>query len=366
MVGKNGYSPKELEETWEYFFSHYDVATIPVGAQLNWVWGALENNSPKTAVKILKQTQRFFPEVLDEALNTFLKLNQEVDQMEEFLALKIATPQELLVKLSALFRENRNLSNPMYYLNVILLLMQNGVNLFEIDPETSDPVIFSFALPINSTFIRESFSPFFSELFESFGDGQRQQVRMVKNSRGQTLLQHLQSQFIEVGSLTVWIPEWRCIYGNYTAWKKASLPEFSDWSGFYLSGSMFSSLDTFNPLLFEHNRAWVKRVQDVQNPKEVEQLLKDCPSVEVLKLMKHTLAEYSPGDKYCSMTVYLHHQYDTWCKALEEASLGESKEEVERLLKNIPIGLAETWFKSDIASLQDLVKKQIVANKEDW
>ncbi len=317
-----------------YLISGFDRLSIPASLKETWA-SALVSNPTSEAFEALKT---FAPEWREKGLDTFiasafdLPAETVIKNLQPLLDTHIFTPQEVLEKIASFLRET-TIKNTSSLIALAESLMSQGATLFTDDPETNEPLIFSFLEEMD-------FHYKLNTLFEILQTpDQKNGFKRLRNSEGLTVLQAIQKLYVERRISTVVLGYgWSSLYTE-EEYKQESYAPFIAFFGVNHSSLINYSTDAINPFLFERNLKWCADLDSFENFEAWKSHILSCPSSALFQLMRPRIEAQDLFRILSSATSSFSSREGNWTTALLTASQNQDEAKVQELLTEAPLSL---------------------------
>jgi hypothetical protein len=339
------------DKTLIYFIENYDISKISDKIKMVWIKGAIEE---EYTLSVIQAIVKKAPHLFDQALEIMLESGLDADNFEAIVKSGIISSQDLLVKFSNHVRSG-NLKSYGETVMPLRVLLQNGADLAAIHPETQEPIIFSFLAMTHP--ISEDFS---NEVKKIKG------LVDLKNKDGLTPLQAAQKSYLEGKNTSSFF---HLLLGVLQE-ERRDVP-----SAFYppflkVFGPLTLNFYGDNVLQTPGAREWVDLVKNIKKVSDIPDLIKKCPSSELLNKFWQDLDRLSITSAITNLF---------WLKARNNGKIAEewkekfkiavesnNEAEIKKLILEAPDCIHEYDISVLIEKMEEPLKGPRERNQEKW
>ncbi|HQS83317.1 MAG: hypothetical protein B7Y25_00435 [Alphaproteobacteria bacterium 16-39-46] len=337
-----------------YLISGFDLSSIEAPLRETWAAILISDPSPEA----FKALQSFAPEWKEKGLDVLLVSSFDLQakilqqKLHPLLTAGIFTPQEVLDHIASLLRET-TLTNTFSLIELSQSLIGQGADIFADDPESKEPLIFSFLE-------EKDFHYKLNTLFESLKTSdQKRAFKALKNKEGLTVLQCIQKLYVERKiSTEVFSFGWNSLYSEED-YRQESYPPFIAFFGVNTSSLRNYLIGELNPLLFERNLKWCSELESFEDFEAWKAHLLGCPSSALFQLMSPRIQEQDIFRVFNSAASSFFSAEQKWNTALLKADQDQDMTQTNELLAHMPLSLEKYNVSLENKSLEARVHAAI-------
>ncbi|MEB3702106.1 NUDIX domain-containing protein [Candidatus Bealeia paramacronuclearis] len=319
-----------------YFIENYNISKIDDKIKLFWIKAsAYEDYNLSVTHAVVKKA----PHLFEQALEILLKSGLSADCFQSILDSKMLTPQDLLVKFSDYVR-NGDLKEYHETVSQLKKLLENGVDLSALHPQTQDPIIFSLLATesiINDISVAD-------ELKKIKG------LLDLKNKKGFTLLEVAQKTYLEGqmmgGLITVLIQALQNAKRDVgSAYDKEFLELFgTDYIYFYGD----------NVLQKPQSRQWIEKAKKITQISELPGIVNECPSSILLNIFSQRFSNLSVLNLLQAKANKNYEIMTNWKTQFTEVVKKNDESKMKELISNAPESITE--YEAEFTDLEEKFK----------